>query len=119
MNFTQNNIWDSYSDLLITSPSGEIIDSFNLGGYRTYYERIYKIEGNDIYLIGYTKNDTCLSKIIISKFNLISHQLQQISDYSICDYFILGILVVKGLDNVNFLDVRYWDPDMAISEKDI
>ena len=90
--------YDSYADLITTDRNGEILDIHNLNGYRTQYQRILKVVGNEIYLIGYIKTDSCKSSIIISKYNIKSQNITHLSALEICDYVLLQIKLINGLN---------------------
>ncbi len=108
-NLESNYIKDTNSDLMVLSEDGTIIEVINLNGFRTDYQRILKVEGGDIYLVGYIKSDSCESKIVFSKFNIYSHSLDHLSSYDFCDFRVVDIKILKGLLNHIFLDVIYYD----------
>ncbi len=108
-NLESNYNKDTNSDIVVLSEDGAIIEVINLNGFRTDYQRILKVEGEDIYLVGYIKSDSCESKIVFSKFNIFSHALEHLSSYDFCDYIVVDIIILTGLLNHIFLDVNYYD----------
>ncbi len=103
--------YNAYSDLLITSENGSIIEQYNLDGFRAHYERILKVTRDDIYLVGYIKSDSCLSKLVISKFNIHTHTLDHISSYDFCENKIETLNIVKGLSQRIFIEGSFSIPN--------
>ena len=103
-NFTPPFSADNYCDLIITSNKGEILETINLGEKNVYYHRILKIEGDDIYLVGRIKTDSCMSKLLISTFNIQKQELKDLSTYNLCENIVLKIKLVKGLNGKTFID---------------
>ena len=99
---------DSYSDLLITTADGVLLEQYNLNGYRTHYMRILKVQGDTLFLVGFTKSDTCASRLIISKFNIISHTLEHVSSFDFCNSNMQNIVIKKGLSNSVFIQGYYY-----------
>ncbi len=96
--------FDSYSDLIITSEDGTVIEIFNLNGFNTFYERILKVIADDIYLVGYLKTDSCQSKLIVSKFNIGSHIITPMSSYDFCENMMEKIKVIHGNNDKIFIE---------------
>lgn len=95
---------DAYSDVLITSDDGWILDLVNLNGYRSLYHRILKVESGEIILLGSLKSDSCQSKLVISKFNIFNHTLEHLSFYNFCESIIQNIDYVTGLNGDTFIE---------------
>ena len=95
---------DAYSDVLITSNDGSILDLVNLNGYRSLYHRILKVESGEIILLGSLKSDSCQSKLVISKFNIFNHTLEHLSFYNFCESIIQNIDYVTGLNGDTFIE---------------
>ena len=95
---------DAYSDVLITSDDGWILDLVNLNGYRSLYHRILKVESGEIFLLGSLKSDSCQSKLVISKFNIFNHTLEHLSFYNFCESIIQNIDYVTGLNGDTFIE---------------
>ena len=114
--FIQNRIRDqnpvndnsSFSDLLITDQHGLLIEQFNLNGAGTNYQRILKVLENEIYLVGYLTGDTCLTKLVLSKFNLQTHSLEHLSTFDLCDYTGSYINLAKGLSEKVFIEEYHY-----------
>ncbi|MEO6132990.1 MAG: T9SS type A sorting domain-containing protein [Saprospiraceae bacterium] len=96
--------YDSYSDIFITDETGNILEQYNLNGYRTQYQRILKVDGNDLYLVGYLKTDTCQSRLVISKYNILTHQLNHIMFYDFCMNIMMKIKIVKALYGQTYIE---------------
>ncbi|MEP6647726.1 MAG: T9SS type A sorting domain-containing protein [Saprospiraceae bacterium] len=110
--FRTQEEWDAntYSDILVTSLSGTILDTFNLKGLGNRYSKFLKIDGDIAYLIGSIKSDSCLSTVVISKFNLVTHQLDIISSYELCDSHMQFINLIQGLKEDSFIEgIEYND----------
>lgn len=90
---------DFYTDLITANFKGEIIEKYKLTNDLIKYFRILKIQDENIFLVGRLKSDSCLSKLLISKLNLITHELTHLSSYDFCDIRILNIKIVKGLND--------------------
>ncbi len=104
LNISPPYTFDSYCDLIITSDDGTILKKYNLNGFNTFYERILKVIDNDIYLIGYLKSDSCLSKLVISKFNIATQNLTHLSSYDFCENMMAKIKIIQGLAQKIFIE---------------
>ena len=62
-----NSDFDSFADLIVTKDDGSIIGVYNLNGFRTYYQRILKVVGDEIYLAGAVE---AILQIEFSYFNI-------------------------------------------------
>ena len=95
---------DFYTDLIATNTEGEILDDISLNSPLIKYFRILKIQDDNIFLVGRLKSDSCKSQLIISKYNLLTHQLTHLSSYDLCDYRIANIKIEKGLNDRTFIE---------------
>ncbi len=95
--------FDNYCDLIITDNNGSIIEIDNLQEDRTY-QRILKVIDDDIYLVGFIKSDSCKSRLIFSKFNILTHLLVDLSSYDFCNYSMLKIKIIEGISGQIFIE---------------
>ena len=102
-NYIEEYNYDSYSNLIITTNEGEIIDQYNLNGVHSNYQRIVEYGENFLILAGYTRNDSCRSRIIFSKLDLQTKAIQHLSSFEECDGHVINLRMVEGLGNKRFL----------------
>lgn len=96
--------FDKYSDLLVTTENGSLIEKIKLGDLNTHYQRVLKVTKDEIYLVGCIRTDSCLSKIVISRFNINTHNLEHLSSYDLCENIVAKIKIVDGLDGKIFIE---------------
>ena len=95
------------SDMIVTDQVGNIVEEYNLNGINTHYQRFFKTEDNFLYLLGYMKTDTCQSVLLISKLDLISHELTHVLTHPFCEDTIFYTRVIQGLPQHTFVEVAY------------
>jgi len=96
--------FDSYSDLLITTEDGVLIEKFKLNDSQACYHRILKVFENEIYLVGQLQSDSCKNKLVISKFNIPTRSLVHLSSYDFCENEIQKIKIIQGLSQKTFIE---------------
>ena len=95
--------YDIYSNLIITSSQGDVLDQYNLNGIHSIYQRIVEYGEDFLILAGITRNDSCRSHIIFSKLDLQTKVIQHLSSFAECDGHVLNLRMVEGLGDERFL----------------
>lgn len=96
--------FDSYSDLLVTTENGELVEKIRLDTGQTFYHRFLKAENDGLYLIGHLMPINCKSTIVVSKFNLLSNLTEHLSYTEICSSNIQKLKIIPGLNNSTFIE---------------
>ncbi|GEM_PF-3005557 len=104
-NFMPPYEFDSYSDLLVVTEEGNLIEKIRLDTGQAIYHRFLKTENNDLYLIGHLKSPDCKSRLVLTKFNTIENSIEHLSITDLCNQEIQKIKIISGLFNSIFLEV--------------
>lgn len=104
------------SKMFIVSEIGQITDQISLKAFGTDYQKILNINDENLYLVGYQKTDSCHSIILISKYNLLSGELENISTFNDCDHRGLKIKLIKGVNGETLLENYYFNSNFVFEK---
>ena len=95
------------SDLLLLDTHGNLLSRNELGEIPFNAMRFLKIKGQDIYMLGRFKTDSCQSIIATVKYNLDSKSISTISEVPFCDKNVQNLRLADRLDSGWFIN-GYW-----------
>src|SRR5688572_22144752 len=113
--FIQNRATDSYppfhteiyTDILVTTKEGDIINEFQLGEEGMYYQRFYRSEGNEIFLLGIKTTSECNATVILSRWNEQTNEIINTIEVAQCDEEVYYVRMLEGLPGHTFFEVGY------------
>jgi len=95
------------SDLLILDTDGNLLSRSELGGMPFNAMRFLKVIGNEVFLLGKFKTDSCESLIATVKYNMQTKEISVISEVPFCDKNVQNLRLASKLDSTWFVN-GYW-----------